>query len=218
MAHLASSPPAAKISMNGTIYPHWYNVDQYAFQPAQSAGLPQDCPTIVETSPRRLSDSPFQLSSPVPATRQRQCDKDRSLDSKSNPPATNDSRQPGTKVCARCKKGKIKCILGDGDSCLRCDCMGVRCDLPAARQPREKELTRRSGKAPRERCVFVSMNRTDILTCDQDSDRPSIESFKLAKRAGSDQANIGGDTPRERQAYGRASRKLRTILTCPGRE
>lgn len=180
MTHLASSPPAARISTNGTIYPHWYNVDEYSFQPAQSAGITQDSPTFAGTLPRRLSDSPFQLSSAVTAARQTRRDKDRALDSKSNPPATKVSRQRGTKVCAQCKKGKIKCVLRDGNSCLRCDCMGVPCDLPPAR--RKKELTRRSGKPSREKCVFANMSGTHLLTYDQDDHSPPTKGFKLERR------------------------------------
>jgi hypothetical protein len=102
--HLASSPYAARILINGTIYPPWYNVDEQAFQPAQSADMKQDSPTIAGTSPRSPSGSLFQLSSLVPATRQTRRDKDRASDSNPTPPPQRSHDSVGPKSACDAKK------------------------------------------------------------------------------------------------------------------
>lgn len=183
MAHCTSGPPTARIFTDGTICPDWYNID-HAFQSVQGGVYTtHESPTIAGTSVQESTGSPLELSNLVSATRRASRNKALDMDSKPNPPATKESRQRRTKVCARCKKSKIKCILGDGNSCLRCDCMGVPCVLPPARRPREKELRRRAGKAPREKCVFANMRGTHLLTYDQDHHSPPTRGFKLERRA-----------------------------------
>lgn len=158
MAHHASGLPTTTISADGVIYPPWYNVDDNVlwFQPAHGADVTQESPTIVGSSTRGLSGSPVQLSSPASTTRPASRSNARSLNPNPNPNprATKKLRLHRTKVCAECKRSRTKCVLGDGNSCSRCDCLGVRCKLPTARRSHEKELKRMSGKLPRERCVL----------------------------------------------------------------
>ncbi|KAM0714578.1 hypothetical protein Q7P37_009874 [Cladosporium fusiforme] len=57
--------------------------------------------------------------------------------------------------------------------------MGVRCDLPAARRPREKELTRRSGKAPREKTITALRQEVSNLKEQLCETRKTLEATLL---------------------------------------
>lgn len=144
-------------------FPHWYNLDEYDFQPAQNADATQESPTVPGISPWGWSGS---SPGPTSTTSQASCNENHALYSISDRLSTKKFRQRRTKVCAGCKKSKTKCILGEGRTCLKCDLLGVRCNLPAARQLQEKELNGRSGRAPRQQCVSTIMREIDLLTTD----------------------------------------------------
>jgi hypothetical protein len=191
MAYHASSLSAARISTNptnGTIIPYWYNLygqdlyghDLYGhdlyehdlyehnlykhnLQPAQNADATQESCTVPGISPWGWSGS---SPGPISTTSQASCNENHALYSISDRLSTKKFRQRRTKVCEACKKSKTKCILGEGSTCVRCDSLGVRCNLPAARQLQEKELNSRSDRAPRQKCIFTIMREINLLTTD----------------------------------------------------
>jgi hypothetical protein len=183
MAYHASSLSAARISTNptnGTIIPYWYNLygqdlyghDLYGhnlyehnLQPTHNADAKQESPTISGISSWGQSCSSLQLCIPKSITSQASYDLDHASNYIPDPLSTKKLRKHENQACALCRKRKTKCVLGRENSCLRCDQLDVPCEVPTARLlRREKELEGRSGRAPRERCVFATMREMNLLT------------------------------------------------------
>jgi hypothetical protein len=221
MAHHASSLSAARISTNGTIIPYWYNLNgqdlyghdlyrhnlyehnlyEHNLQPAQNANATQESPTISGISSWGQSGSSLQLCIPKFTTSQASYDLDHALNYIPDPLPTKKSRKRKTKVCAACKKRKTKCVLGEEESCVRCEYLGVECTIPAARLfRREKYLKSRSGMAPRQKCVFATMREMNLLTYEQEDHRPRNAGLKLGRRVASEDTDIGGGNPRDCKA------------------
>jgi hypothetical protein len=165
MAHHVSILSAARILTNGTILPYWYNPDEHDLQPAQDADATQECPTIAGIPLWGQSGSSLQPDIQISTTSQASYDLDHVSNYIPDPLSTKKLRQHQNQACALCRKRKTKCVLGRGNSCLRCDLLAVECKVPMARLlRREKDLEGRSGCAPRERCVFATMREMNLLT------------------------------------------------------
>lgn len=163
MAYIAPITPASRISITGTIYPPWWNVDECASQPVQDTGVIQKSPTIAGASPQEAIGS-----TPEHPTRRasRNDTHTRGLGSNSERPSTRELRQRRSKACAQCKKSKTKCILEEERFCQRYVFSGVQCNLPASRRLHEKELNLWSGKVGSQRCVFATTKSRYLLTYD----------------------------------------------------
>jgi hypothetical protein len=201
MAHHAFGPSAARILTNGTILQYWYNFYEYDLQPAQNADVTQESPTIAGISPWEQSGSSLQFCEPISTTSQASYNLDHALNCIPDPLSTKKFRRRDTKACAVCKKRKAKCVLGDGKSCLRCDHLGIECNVPAARLVRrEKELKGRSGRAPRKQCVFATMRGMNLLTYEQDDHRTRT-CLEFERRVACEDRDIGGCDPRDCKAH-----------------
>lgn len=165
MAHLASSPPASRISRDGTIYPHWFKVDEDAFQPFHGTGVTQESPKVAGISPQGAIGSTLEDSTTVFTTRRASHNEARGSDSSSERLSRRQPRQRSSKVCAQCRQKKTKCILGERKSCRRCESFGVKCDLPPSRQTHEKELKEGSSKVGSGRYVFDDAVKTPTNLC-----------------------------------------------------